>query len=69
MSIAHSLKTCNINGTVLCAKPHILDWTFIVESLRHTCAIIISDQHFDQDYLGKGEVLPNRDLDRFVSNI
>ncbi len=44
-------------------------------SLRHTCAIImLSNQHLDtphlwMDYLGKGEVLTNTDLDRFVNNI
>lgn len=43
-----------------------LEWTFIVKSLAHTSAINIFDQHFDQDYLVKGEVLPNRDLDRFM---
>ncbi len=61
-------------------KLHILEWPFIVASLRHTCAIIIlSNQHLDmphltspvrwRDYLGKGEVLTNTDLDRFVKNI
>ncbi len=49
-------------------KRHILEWPFIVASLRHTCAIIMrSNQHLD--YLGKGEVLTNTDLDRFVNNI
>ncbi len=58
-------------------KLHILEWPFIVASLRHTCAIImLSNQHLDMphlwggmDYLGKGEVLTNTDLDRFVNNI
>ncbi len=58
-------------------KLHILEWPFIVASLRHTCAIImLSNQHLDNvtavrwmDYLGKGEVLTNTDLDRFVNNI
>ncbi len=50
-------------------------WPFIVASLRHTCAIImLSNQHLAtpvrwMDYLGKGEVLTNTDLDRFVNNI
>ncbi len=35
-------------------KLHILEWPFIVASLRHTCAIIM---------------LTNTDLDRFVNNI
>ncbi len=56
---------------------HILEWPFIVASLRHTCAIVmLSNQHLDiatpvrwMDYLGKGEVLTNTDLDRFVNHI
>ena len=59
------------------AKLHISEWPFIVASLRHTCAIfMLSNQHLDMphlwggmDYLGKGEVLTNTDLDRFVNNI
>ncbi len=57
-------------------KLHILEWSFIVVSLRHTCAIImLSNHNLDitpvrwMDYLGKGEVLTNTDLDRFVNNI
>ncbi len=57
-------------------KLHILEWPFIVVSLRYTCAIImLSNQHLDitpvrwMDYLGQGEVLTNTDLDRFVNNI
>ncbi len=54
-------------------KLHILEWPFIEANLRHTCAIImLSNQHLDMrwmDYLGKGEVLTNTDLDRFVNNI
>ncbi len=57
-------------------KLHILEWPFIVASLRHTCAIImLSYQHLDitpvrwMDYLGKGEVLTNTDLDTIVNNI
>lgn len=49
---------------------------FIVGSLRHTCAIVmLSNQHLNMphlwggmQYLGKGEVLTDRDLDRFESN-
>ncbi len=43
-------------------------------SLRHTCVIImLSNQYLDatpvrwMDYLSKGEVLTNTDLDRFVN--
>ncbi len=57
-------------------KLHILEWPFIVASLRRTCAIImLSNQHLDMPHLyatphlGKGEVLTNTDLDRFVKNI
>ncbi len=33
-------------------KLHILEWTFIVSSLRHTCAIImLSNQHLDMPHL------------------
>ncbi len=56
-------------------KLHILEWPFIVASLRHTCAIIVlSNQQLDMphvrwmDYLCKGEVFTNTDLDRFVNN-
>ncbi len=59
------------------AKLHILEWPFIVASLRHTCVIImLSNQHpwyvtpvRWMDYLSKGEVLSNTDLDIFVNNI
>ena len=59
------------------AKLHISEWPFIVASLRHIYAIIMpSNQHLDMphlwggmDYLSKGEVLTNTDLDRFVNNI
>ncbi len=53
----------------------ILEWPFIVASLRHTFAIImLFNQHLDMpvrwmDYLSKGEVLTNTDLDRCVNNI
>ncbi len=50
---------------------------FIVDNLRHTCAIImLYNQHLDMphtvrwmDYLSKGEVLTNIDLDRFMNKI
>ena len=59
------------------AKLHISGWPFIVASLRHTCAIfMLCNQHLDMphllggmDYLGKGAVLTNTDLNRFVNNI
>ncbi len=51
-------------------------WPFIVGILRHTCAKIMLFNHIRyatpvrwMDYLGKGEVLTNTDLDRFVNNI
>ena len=59
------------------AKLHISECPFIVASLRHTCAIfMLFYQYLDMlhllagmDYLDKGEVLTNTDLDRFVNNI
>ncbi len=42
MPIARSLKTCDICGI----KLHILEWPFIVASLRHTCAIIMLSNHY-----------------------
>ncbi len=33
-------------------KLHILEWAFIVASLRHTCVIImLSNQHLDMPHL------------------
>ncbi len=74
MPIARSHITCVCSCVI---KLHILEWPFIVASLRHTCAIImLSNQHLDMphlwgwmDNLGKREVLTNTDLDRFVKNI
>jgi len=41
-------------------KLHNIEWSFIVASLRHTCAIImLCNQHLD---------ITNTDLDRFVNN-
>ncbi len=51
-------------------KLHILDWPFIVASLRHTCAIImLSNQHLDMIHLWGGWLsqLTNTDLHRFVN--
>ena len=72
-------RKCEANGGLTSpnkAELHISEWPFIVASLRHTCAIIMpSNQHLDMphlwggmDYLSKGEVLTNTDLDRFVNN-
>uniref|UniRef100_A0A8D3AXU9 Tc1-like transposase DDE domain-containing protein n=1 Tax=Scophthalmus maximus TaxID=52904 RepID=A0A8D3AXU9_SCOMX len=58
-------------GVVLCAangdpapdptntvKLHILEWPFIVASLRHTCAIImLSNQHLDMPHLCGGWII------------
>ncbi len=57
-------------------KLHILEWPFIVASLRHTCAIImLSNQHLDMPHLWGGWIISAKekcsltDLDRFVNNI
>ncbi len=50
-------------------KLHILEWPFIVASLRHTCAIImLSNQHLAMPLIWIIS-LTNTDLDRFVNNI
>jgi len=53
MPIARSLKTCDIVALCCVIKLHILEWPFIVASLRHTCAIIMlsNDQHHDMPHL------------------
>ncbi len=39
-------------------KLHILEWPFIVASLRHTCAIIMrSNQHLDMPHLWGGWII------------
>ncbi len=44
-----------LTGTV---KLHILEWPFIVGSLRHTCAIImLSNQHHDMQHLWGGWII------------
>ena len=58
------------------SKLHILYWAFIVPNTRYTCVMIIL---FNQllyippvrwmDYLGKGEMLSNRDVNKFVPRI
>ncbi len=52
MPIARSLKLAT-SVTLCCViKLHILEWPFIVASLRHTCAIImLSNQHPDVPHL------------------
>ncbi len=55
-------------------KLYILEWPFIVASLRNTCAIImLSNQHLDMPHLwGRWIILAKcslTDLDRFVNNI
>ncbi len=52
------------------SKTAHLEWSFIVASLRHTCAIImLSNLHFDMPHLWGGWIITNTDLDRFVNNI
>ncbi len=42
-------------------KLHILEWPFIVASLRHTCAIImLSNQHLDMPHLWGGWIISAR---------
>ena len=55
---------------------HILQWPFIVPSTRCTCVMIMPfNQFLDMphvrwmDYLGKGEMLTNWDVNTFVDNI
>ncbi len=46
-------------------KLHILEWPFIVASLRHTCAIImLSNQHLDLPYLWGGWVISTKERNR-----
>ena len=52
-------------------KLHILEWPFIVPSTRWTCVMImLFDQLLDMvrwmNYLGNGEMLTNRDVNKFV---
>ncbi len=65
-------QTCNILALCCVIKLRILECPFIGASLRHTCAIImLSNQHLVMlylwlrwmDYLGKGEVPTNTDLE------
>ncbi len=43
-------------------KLHILEWPFIVASLRHTCAIImLSNQHLDMPHLWGGWIISEKE--------
>ncbi len=47
-------------GPTLCGviKLHILEWPFIVASLRHTCAIIMqSNQHLEMPHMWGGWII------------
>jgi len=45
-------------GLCCVIKLHILEWPFIVASLRHTCAIImLSNQHLDMPHLWGGWII------------
>ncbi len=51
---ANCMLPQNLQHLALCCviKLHILEWPFIVASLRHTCAIImLSNQHLDMPHL------------------
>ncbi len=44
-------------------KLHILEWPFIVASLRHTCAIImLSNQHLDMPHLWGGCIFSAKEM-------
>ncbi len=50
----HAICMLLRNIVALCCviKLHILEWPFIVASLRHTCAVImLSNQHLDMPHL------------------
>ncbi len=50
IACSHKLVTSLALSCVI--KLHLLEWPFIVASLRHTCAIImLSNQHLDMPYL------------------
>ena len=53
-------------------KLHIVEWPFIVPSTRCTCVMImLFNQLLDMPHLsaGKGELLTNRDVNKFVHQI
>ncbi len=58
MPIARSLKLATSVALFCVIKLHILEWSFIVASLRHTCAIImLSNQHLDMPHLWGGWII------------
>ncbi len=77
MLIARSLKTCDICGIVLCDKTAHFGVAFCCgQPKAHLCnnhAVLLVSWYATpvrwMDYLGKGEVLTNTDLDRFVNTI
>ncbi len=77
MPIARSLKTCDICGIVLCDKTAHYRVAFYCGQpkahLYNNHAVQSASWYATpvrwMDYLGKGEVLTNTDLDRFVNNI
>ena len=59
-------------------KLHILEWPFIVPSTMWTCVMIMLFNQLLQiyattvrwmDYLGKGEMITNRDVNKLVHKI
>ncbi len=69
MPIARYLKTCDISGIVLCDKTaHFRVSFYCGQPKAHLCNNHATPVRW-MDYLGKGEVLTNTDLDRFVNNI
>ncbi len=75
---SHHAPSKLATSVALCCviKLHILEWPFIVASLRHTCAIIMrSNQHLDMPNLWGGWIISAKekcsltDLDWLVNNI
>ncbi len=51
-------QTCDICGLCCVIQLHILEWPFIVSSLRYTCVIImLSNQHLDMPHLWGGWII------------
>ncbi len=53
-----------VTSVALCCviKLHILEWSFIVASLRHTCEVImLSNQHLDMSHLWGGWIILTKD--------
>jgi hypothetical protein len=75
--VGHTAKFSKM--TLCCVtKLHILEWPFIVPSTICTCkTIMLFNQLLDMpllsdgwmDYLAKGEMLTNRDVNKFVHTI